>query len=95
MPRSFALTFAAVMLRLMLGVAGALHLDFRASYQAVAWLSWLPNLILAWAYVVLRVIHSVVQATVNVVLVRFAIFIASSLVLAALAGRDVWALFNG
>ncbi|WP_370120675.1 DUF2306 domain-containing protein [Streptacidiphilus sp. MAP12-33] len=48
MLRSFALTFAAVMLRLMLGVAGALHLDFRASYQAVAWLSWLPNLILAW-----------------------------------------------
>jgi hypothetical protein len=52
------------------------------------------NMVLAWAYVLLRVIHSVVQATVNVVLVRFAIFIAGSLVLAALAARDVWALFQ-
>jgi hypothetical protein len=52
-----------------------------------------PNLVLAWAYVALRVVHSLVQATVNVILVRFAIFIAGTLVLAALAARDVWALF--
>ena len=50
------------------------------------------NLILAWAYVALRIVHSLVQATVNVVLVRFAIFIAGTLVLAALAARDVIAL---
>ncbi|SEM30577.1 DUF2306 domain-containing protein [Streptacidiphilus jiangxiensis] len=48
MLRSFALTFAAVTLRLMLALAGALHLDFRVSYETVAWLSWLPNLALAW-----------------------------------------------
>ena len=53
-----------------------------------------PNLILAWAYVALRVAHSLVQATVNVVLVRFGVFVAGSLVLATLAGRDVWALFQ-
>jgi len=52
-----------------------------------------PNMILAWAYVALRVAHSLVQATVNVVVVRFGIFAASSLVLAILVGRDVWSLF--
>jgi hypothetical protein len=53
-----------------------------------------PNLTLAWAYVGLRVVHSLVQATVNVVMLRFAIFAVSSIVLAILAGRDVWALFQ-
>ena len=52
------------------------------------------NLALAWAYVAIRVVHSLVQATVNAVLVRFGIFIAGSLVLAILAARDVWALFG-
>lgn len=42
------------------------------------------NLWLAWMYFALRVIHSVVQATVNVVPVRFAVFALSSLVLMAL-----------
>jgi hypothetical protein len=51
------------------------------------------NLVLAWAYVALRVGHSLVQATVNVVLVRFGIFMAATLMLAVLAARDVWALF--
>jgi hypothetical protein len=53
-----------------------------------------PNIALAWAYVVLRVVHSLVQATVNIVLVRFAVFMAATLMLAALAARDVWALFS-
>jgi hypothetical protein len=52
------------------------------------------NLALAWAYVAIRIVHSLVQATVNAVLVRFGIFIAGSLVLAVLAARDVWALFG-
>jgi hypothetical protein len=52
------------------------------------------NLALAWAYVAIRVVHSLVQATINAVLVRFSIFIAGSLVLAILAARDVWALFG-
>jgi hypothetical protein len=52
------------------------------------------KLALAWAYVALRIVHSLVQATINAVLVRFSIFIAGSLVLAALAARDVWALFG-
>jgi hypothetical protein len=42
------------------------------------------NTILAWAYVILRVLHSVVQATFNKVVVRFTLFALSSLVLMAL-----------
>lgn len=48
------------------------------------------NLTLAWAYVGLRVLHSLVQATWNKIEVRFSIFALSSLVLMALifnAGR--------
>lgn len=39
---------------------------------------------LAWLYVVLRVVHSLLQATLNVILLRFAIFNISSIVLAIL-----------
>jgi hypothetical protein len=42
------------------------------------------NTTLAWAYVALRVAHSIVQATFNRVMVRFALFALSSLVLMAL-----------
>jgi hypothetical protein len=42
------------------------------------------NIGLAWLYVALRVVHSLVQATANVIVVRFSIFVLASLVLAAL-----------
>ena len=42
------------------------------------------NLWLAWAYVALRVVHSLIQATVNVVRWRFLAFAAASLVLVML-----------
>lgn len=51
------------------------------------------NLWLAWAYVGLRVAHSLWHATVNVIMVRFAIFTVASLVLAALAIRAAMAVF--
>ena len=41
----------------------------------------------AWAYVALRVLHSLVQATVNIVKYRLALFIASSAVLILLTIR--------
>ena len=50
------------------------------------------NAWLGWAYVAARVIHSLVQATVNRVAVRFAIFVVSSLILAALIVRAALAL---
>jgi len=43
---------------------------------------------LAWAYVALRVGHSLVQATVNRVVVRFVVFAAGSLVLMAFTVRE-------
>jgi hypothetical protein len=39
----------------------------------------------AWGYVILRIIHSLYQATINVVMVRFAIFVLATLCLIALA----------
>ena len=45
------------------------------------------NLWLAWTYVILRVIHSLVQATTNVIPLRFGIFMVSSVVLLVLAIR--------
>ena len=51
------------------------------------------NAALGWAYVGLRVIHSLVQATVNKVMLRFWIFVASSVVLIALIVHAAVALF--
>jgi hypothetical protein len=51
------------------------------------------NATLGWLYLVLRVVHSLVQATVNKVTVRFALFVASSLVLLALIVRAAAAMF--
>ena len=48
---------------------------------------------LAWAYVALRVIHSIVQATFNHIPTRFGIFAVSSLVLWALAIRAALLVF--
>lgn len=45
------------------------------------------NAQLGWAYVLLRVIHSLIQAIVNRVMLRFWVFALSSFVLMALVGR--------
>lgn len=47
---------------------------------------------LAWGYVGLRVVHSLVQATGNVIPIRFGVFAIASLVLAALLVRTLLAL---
>lgn len=47
---------------------------------------------LAWAYVALRIVHSLVQATRNVIMVRFTVFAIASLVLFALLLRTLLAL---
>jgi len=51
------------------------------------------NATLAWVYVGLRVVHSLVQCTSNFVPVRFMVFSLSSIVLMVLAARNVIALF--
>jgi hypothetical protein len=48
---------------------------------------------LAWTYVALRVVHSFVQATRNVIPIRFAIFSLGSLVLLALLVRTALLVF--
>lgn len=53
------------------------------------------NATLAWVYVALRIVHSLVQATVNLVMLRFAIFVAASLVLFVLSLRAALLLFGG
>jgi len=45
------------------------------------------DVLLAWAYVALRIVHSLWQSTVNVVSIRFLLFILSTLALTALAVR--------
>lgn len=50
------------------------------------------NVNLAWAYVALRVMHSLFQALVNFIPVRFALFALGSLCLIALAARNLMAL---
>lgn len=51
------------------------------------------NLTLAWTYVGLRVVHSLVQSTINVITARFLIFMLGSLVLLALAVRAALVVF--
>jgi hypothetical protein len=48
---------------------------------------------LAWAYVALRIVHSLVQATFNRVIVRFSIFALASLVLMAFTARELARVF--
>ena len=52
------------------------------------------NLTLAWAYVGLRIVHSIFQATVNKVMPRFALFALSSLCLMALTLHLILAVFH-
>jgi hypothetical protein len=52
------------------------------------------NIGLAWAYVGLRVLHSLVQCTINVVVLRFFIFMLASAALAALAIRTAIGLWG-
>ena len=51
------------------------------------------SLLLAWAYVALRVLHSLWQSLVNVIVPRFALFALSSLVLFALVARAAMIVF--
>jgi len=51
------------------------------------------NAQLGWAYVALRVVHSLIQATINKVQLRFMVFTLSSIVLMALVARAAMAMF--
>jgi len=44
---------------------------------------------IAWGYAIIRIIHSIWQATINQVMVRFSLFILSTVCLAILTGHAV------
>ena len=52
------------------------------------------NALIAWIYVGLRITHSLVQATANVVMVRFVLFALSSIALIALIFHAAIAVFD-
>jgi hypothetical protein len=52
------------------------------------------SLWLAWAYVAIRVAHSLIQALGNVIILRWAVFMLGSLVLLALSLRAAMAVFG-
>lgn len=51
------------------------------------------NLALAWGYVGVRIVHSLVQALINKIEVRFGLFVLSSLLLLAMAINAALRLF--
>lgn len=50
MIRSFALTFGAVTLRIYIPLSQMMGIEFSTAYSAIAWLAWVPNLMLAELY---------------------------------------------
>lgn len=50
MVRNFALSFAAVTLRLWLPASFVAGIPFELAYPAIAWLCWVPNLLVAERY---------------------------------------------
>jgi len=47
MIRSYALTFAAVTLRIYLPLSQIAQIDFIDAYRVIAWICWIPNLLVA------------------------------------------------
>lgn len=47
MVRNFSLTLAAVTLRILLPASGLAGIPFEIAYPAIAWLCWVPNLLVA------------------------------------------------
>ena len=65
MIRNYSLTFAAVTLRIYVGISFATGLEFEEFYPVIAWLCWVPNILLAeWLFNSQKVKSaSVVEAT--------------------------------
>lgn len=51
------------------------------------------HVLCAWTYAGLRIVHSLVQATVDIVMVRFGLFVLSWLVLGIMTVREALAIF--
>jgi uncharacterized membrane protein len=53
MTRSFALTYAAVTLRIYLPLSQVVGIPFEPAYRTISWLCWVPNLVVA-EWIILR-----------------------------------------
>ena len=64
-----------------------------AGLAAIAGFAAFPfSISIAWAYVLIRVVHSFIQATGNIIMLRFTVFAVGSVVLFALLVRTALAL---
>ena len=65
---------------------------FYAVTLSIALINSFDSLIvqLAWAYVLIRIIHSLVQLTINIVLVRFFLFTSGWLIIAFMAFSQIF-----
>ena len=65
---------------------------FYAVTLSIALINDFDNLIvqLAWVYVVIRIVHSLVQITINIVLVRFFLFASGWLIIAYMAFTHIF-----
>jgi len=65
---------------------------FYAITLSIALINNFNNLIvqLAWAYVLIRIVHSLVQITINIVLVRFFLFASGWLIIAYMAFTQIF-----
>ncbi len=54
MLRSYALTLAAVTLRIYLGISQVNGVDFVVAYQAISWMCWVPNLLIVEWFIIGR-----------------------------------------
>jgi hypothetical protein len=59
------MTFGAVMLRVYLGLFAVAGVDFVDSYPTVAWIAWVPNLILVEWYLAFKSAKQKPQGNVN------------------------------
>jgi hypothetical protein len=48
---------------------------------------------LAWTYVAVRIVHSLVQALINKIIIRFALYVVASLILLLMTIRAAWIVF--
>jgi Predicted membrane protein (DUF2306) len=65
MIRSFALTAAAITLRIYLPFVFVFHWPFSTGYPAIAWLCWVPNAVAAELYLRFRPTPSSITAPTN------------------------------
>ena len=62
MYRSYALTLAAVTLRIYLPLAGIAGIGFADSYPAISWMCWVPNLLVVEWFILTRPTRATISA---------------------------------